>query len=127
MAGRCISGSFFDNVRAWWAMRHLPHVLLLRYEDLVTQPHQELRRIARHLGLPEMGAEEEAAVVRDTRIEQMRKNPSVTRNNESTKFNFIQRGKVGAWREVFTAEQSARMDAEIQKHFGKEGPFFVFG
>lgn len=39
-----------DN-QAWWEFRALPHVMMVRYEDLVKQPESEIRKICDHLNL----------------------------------------------------------------------------
>ena len=44
-------GSFFDNVKSWWDLRHSPNVLLLHYDQLSKDLESELPRIATFLGI----------------------------------------------------------------------------
>ena len=43
---------FWENVRSWWAIRHLPNVLLLHFADLKRDMPGEIRRIADFLDIP---------------------------------------------------------------------------
>ncbi|PYV70837.1 MAG: hypothetical protein DMG97_18175 [Acidobacteria bacterium] len=44
-------GSWYDNVASWLAMRHNRKFLLLRYEDLLQDTEQELRKVATFLNI----------------------------------------------------------------------------
>jgi aryl sulfotransferase len=44
--------SFWENVRSWWAIRHLPNVLLVHFSNLKRQMPEEIRRIAAFLEIP---------------------------------------------------------------------------
>jgi aryl sulfotransferase len=41
--------SFWESVRSWWSVRHLPNVLLVHFADLKADLPGEMRRIARFL------------------------------------------------------------------------------
>jgi aryl sulfotransferase len=45
------SANLWDNVRSWWAIRDLPNLLLLHFEDLKADMPREIRRIADFLGV----------------------------------------------------------------------------
>src|SRR3546814_8448767 len=42
---------FWENVRSWWAIRHLPNVLLLHFADLKKDMPGEMRRVAAFLDI----------------------------------------------------------------------------
>jgi aryl sulfotransferase len=44
--------SFWENVRSWWAIRDLPNLLMLHFEDLKQDMPGEIRRIANFLDIP---------------------------------------------------------------------------
>jgi aryl sulfotransferase len=44
--------SFWENVRSWWAIRDLPNLLLLHFEDLKVDMEGEIRNIANFLEIP---------------------------------------------------------------------------
>jgi aryl sulfotransferase len=39
-------GSFFENVKSWWALRHLPNVLLVHYNNIKEDLAGEIKKIA---------------------------------------------------------------------------------
>ncbi|MDJ0655237.1 MAG: sulfotransferase domain-containing protein [Xanthomonadales bacterium] len=43
---------FWENVRSWWAIRDLPNVMLLHFNDLKADMPGEIRRIAGFLEIP---------------------------------------------------------------------------
>jgi len=49
--------SFWENLRTWWAIRHLPNVMLLHYNDLKRDLPGQIRRIASFL---DIGIDEDA-------------------------------------------------------------------
>ncbi len=44
--------SLWENVRSWWAIRHLPNILMALYDVLRKQMPEQMRRIAGFLGIP---------------------------------------------------------------------------
>ena len=44
--------SFWENVRSWWAIRQLPNVLMLHFQDLKQDLPGEIRRMAKFLDVP---------------------------------------------------------------------------
>jgi len=44
--------SLWENVRSWWAIRHLPNLLLVHFANLKADPEAEIRRIAEFLEVP---------------------------------------------------------------------------
>jgi aryl sulfotransferase len=43
---------FWENVRSWWEVRHLPNVLLVHFANLKADMAAEIRRIAAFLEIP---------------------------------------------------------------------------
>src|SRR5262249_9175181 len=43
--------SFWDNVRSWWAIRDLPNLKLVHFNDLKADPEKEIRAIANFLDI----------------------------------------------------------------------------
>jgi aryl sulfotransferase len=41
--------SFWENIRTWWEIRHLPNVLLLHFSELKADMPGQIRRIAEFL------------------------------------------------------------------------------
>ena len=43
---------FWDNVRTWWEIRHLPNVMFLHFNDLKKDMPAQMRKIAKFLEIP---------------------------------------------------------------------------
>jgi aryl sulfotransferase len=41
----------WENIRSWWAIRHLPNILLVHFDMLKQAPEKEIRRIAQFLDI----------------------------------------------------------------------------
>lgn len=44
--------SHLHHAQTWWEYRHLPNILLVHYADLLADPEGQVRRIAKHVGIP---------------------------------------------------------------------------
>jgi hypothetical protein len=117
-----------------WA-RELPRLdrlLIVRYEDMRADPAKELGRIAEFMGTP--GTDEQIAeAVRFASFENMRKLEEkstfwlaggrlVARDKGNVDSFKTRRGKVGGWRDYFSAEEAAeiarRVDRRLLPGFG---------
>ena len=128
---RCVD---FLNV---WARENerVPDLLVVRYEDLRSQPVENLSRIVDFVGLEATPAVIEQAV-EESSVEKMRKleasntsmlaggrlKPGDRGNADSYK---VRRAKVGGYRDYFSDDEVARIDAYIEEHllpdFGYSG------
>ena len=108
-------GEYFDHVAGWWEAReaHADHILYVKYEDMIKDPRAALLQVASFLGkeLSESLIEE---ILEKTSFKSMKDNPSVNKDKERHMLNdvvpFMRKGKVGDWKNFFTAEQTAEMD-----------------
>ena len=111
-----------------WAreMQHLPELLVIRYEDLRARPEQTFNQILAFIGTPGTEAEireavEFASFENMQRLEQRgafwlsgdRMLPRDRGNPQSFK---VRRGKVGGYRDDFSAAQIAEIEARIRDH-----------
>ncbi|XP_064625738.1 sulfotransferase 1C2-like [Lineus longissimus] len=109
-------GNMFDHFLGWWRHRDLPNVLILKYEDLVRHPEEEIRKIA---GFCKKELDDAAIerIVQATSFDVMKANPKT--NNADTPFidesisPFIRKGHIGDWKNYFTAEQNEQIDSMI--------------
>jgi len=105
-------GTWEGHVRSWVDQRQIP-VLLLRFEDLLTQPNTAFARLARFLALP---AEEGllAQAVANTRFEKLR-----AKEEEEAGFcerpqgcaRFFRSGRSGEGQEQLSGDQLAELRA----------------
>jgi hypothetical protein len=110
-----------------WA-RELPRLhrlLIVRYEDMRADPAGELRRIAEFAGTPATDGEIEEAV-RFASFENMRAleqrrtfwlaGGRMTARDQSNPASFkTRRGKVGGWRDYFSADEADEIEAIVAR------------
>ena len=116
--------SFWENVRSWWAIRDLPNMYLLHFNDLKADLPGEIRRLAAFLGAPL----DEAAlpgIVEHCSIEWMRNHGGQTVPMGGAIFDggaerFLHKGTNGRWRDTLTAEDIARYEAASLRELGPD-------
>jgi aryl sulfotransferase len=115
---------FWENIRSWWEIRHLPNVMLLHFADLKRDMPGEIRRIADFLGI----AHDEPTMRRieaHCRFDYMKANAersaplggSVWEGGAAT---FIHKGTNGRWRDELTAEDCRRYEAMALEQLGPD-------
>uniref|UniRef100_A0A0E0LH57 Sulfotransferase n=1 Tax=Oryza punctata TaxID=4537 RepID=A0A0E0LH57_ORYPU len=127
--GRCLSSPIWDHILGYWnASKTSPEtVLFLRYEELLHDPTDSVRTLARFVGQPFSLEEEEAGVVIDIvklcSFEKM-KNLDVNKaaglspvlqQNAFTNESFFRRGGTGDWANHMTPEMAGRLDTIIEE------------
>lgn len=122
-------GTWGENVASWYYTRgKTKDFLLLRYEDMMTDPVRELARTATFLGLDSDPARIEQAVRRSSadRMREMEKRESkdwVATKNHRQDIPFVRVAKSGGWKEKLPAECVAQIEAawgEIMVALGYE-------
>lgn len=101
-------GTWSSHVASWLNGSGM-RVHLLRYEDMLSEPQARLADVAGFLGLP---TDALTRAVEATRFDVLRAREDETGFNERppTAARFFRQGRAGAWREVLTAEQCARIE-----------------
>ncbi len=109
-------GTWSGHVSSWMEQRELP-ILVLRYEDLKTDPQAGLRAAAGLLGIA-ANEEQIQAAVKATEFEVLRAQEAAAgfreRRPESTA-PFFRRGVSGDWRGSLSPSQQERIAADHQK------------
>jgi aryl sulfotransferase len=115
---------FWENLRSWWAVRHLPNVLTLHFEDLKRDMPGEIRRIARFLEIP-IDEATWPAILEHCSFAYMKANAtkSVPLGGafwEGGAQTFVHKGVNGRWRDTLTAEDIANYEAKALAELGPE-------
>ncbi len=114
--------SLWENVRSWWAIRDLPNLHLVHFNDLKADLPGEIRRLAGFLGV----ALDEAvlpAILDHCSIEWMRAHGEQTVPLGGAIFDggaerFLHKGTNGRWRDTLTPSDVARYEAAALRELG---------
>ena len=116
--------SFWENLRSWWAIRNLPNVHMVHFENLRSDMPGEIRKIAAFLDIP-VDETNWDAILTHCSFAYMKANaaPSVPLGGafwEGGADTFIHKGTNGRWRDTLTATDSAAYEARAIKELGPE-------
>jgi aryl sulfotransferase len=116
--------SLWDNVRTWWEIRNLPNVLFVHFGNLKADMPGEIRRIAEFLEIPIDEAKWEEILLHCS-FDYMKANAakSVPLGGafwEGGAETFIHKGVNGRWRDVLSAEDSAKYEQRATAELGEE-------
>ena len=114
----------WENVRSWWAIRHLPNVLLLHFADLKADMEGGMREIAAFLDIPIDEANWSRMVAHCT-FDYMKANAAKSAPLggafwEGGAQTFIHQGTNGRWREVLSADEIAAYEARASAELGED-------
>ena len=112
-------GDYFDHVLSWWAHKDDDNVLILKYEDMKKDLPSAVAIIANFIG-QDISKELVEETAHRTTFENMKEDNSANhewmkklrRPNEA---DFMRKGVIGDWKNYFTPEQIARLDAVYEK------------
>lgn len=109
--------STLHHLRTWWAWRHLPNLLFVHFNDLLTDLPGEIARVARFLGIA-ISVERCAQIAELVTFSAMKRDaeliiPGFTfRGGPRT---FIHKGTNGRWRDVLTAGDLQLYDEAVAR------------
>jgi aryl sulfotransferase len=115
---------FWENIATWWAVRHLPNVLLLHFNALKADLGGEMRRVAAFLGV----AVDEArwpSLIEHCSFDYMKRHADTVAPLGGAIFEgggaaFINKGVNGRWRDVLSAEESAAYERMAVEKLGPD-------
>lgn len=116
--------SFSENIRSWWAIRHLPNVKLVHFADLKADPAGQIRAIADFLEI-EVEESRWPAILEHCSFDYMKRNAekAVPLGGvlwEGGAKTFINKGTNGRWKDVLTAEDNRRYEAAMRERLGED-------
>lgn len=115
---------FWDNIRTWWAIRHLPNVMLIHFAALKADMPGEIRRIAAFLGIPIDEAQWDA-ILRHCSFDYMKKHATKSVPLGGAFWDggaqvFVHKGQNGRWHDTLTAEDVERYEQVARIELGPE-------
>ena len=114
--------SFWETIRSWWEIRHLPNVLLLHYTELKAHMPGEIRRIADFLSI-KIDESRWPAILEHCSFDYMKQHAELSAPLggavwEGGAATFINKGTNGRWRDVLTAEESRKYEDLALRELG---------
>ena len=114
-------GNYFDHVLSWWVHRNDENVLFLKYEDMKRDLPGNVAKVASFIGV-DLSSDLVSKIADMTTFEKMKKDDSANFVWDKTFVEdgnpmWLRKGTVGDWKNFFTAEQSAEIDALCAKEF----------
>lgn len=122
---------FWDNVRSWWAIRSLPNLLMLHFNELKADLPGQIRRIASFIDA-EINESNFDAIVEHCSFDYMKANAtkSVPLGGafwDGGAQTFIHKGLNGRWRDVLSADEQAEYEAIARRELGDECAAWIAG
>lgn len=114
---------FWENIKSWWEVRHLPNVMLLHFAKLKEDLPGEIRRIAAYLEIP-IDESKWALILEHCSFEFMKRHAarSVPLHGafwDGGSRTFFHRGRNGRWRDVLTREESEKYERLAREKLGE--------
>ncbi|MGQ0503181.1 MAG: sulfotransferase domain-containing protein [Panacagrimonas sp.] len=115
---------FWDNVRSWWAIRHLPNVMFVHFSALKRDMPGQMRRIAAFLGAPVKESQWDA-MLEQCSFDWMKRNATKSVPLGGAFWDagaevFINKGVNGRWKDTLSADEVAQYEARAVKELGPD-------
>ncbi len=114
--------SFWENVASWWAIRHLPNVHFVHFDNLKRNMPNEIRRIAAFLDIP-VDENRWPAILEHCSFDYMKMHADKSAPLggalwEGGASTFINKGTNGRWRDMLSADECARYENLAREKLG---------
>jgi aryl sulfotransferase len=118
---------FWSNLRhtqSWWEWRHLPNIVFVHFNDLLSNLSREVSSIVRRLGL-DVDSERWRAVVDAVTFDNMKKDAAILLPNADAMLRggattFFHKGTNGRWRDVLNADDLALYERAAARELSDE-------
>jgi len=140
MAGEAYLLPFFPHVIEAWNLRHHPNMLFLFFEDMKRDLRGSIQQVADFLGKT-LTEEQLSGLETNLHFSNMKNNPWVNKSmayayspltaeqlaakTAASPAQFMRKGETGDWKNHFSTETSAKMDAWIERELADTDLKFV--
>jgi len=106
------------HTKTYWDYKHLPNIFFVHYNNLLTNPHNEIRRIADYIDIEPTDAQIDN-IVALTSFQNMKENSDQI-VGESSDFKggsktFINKGTNGRWKDVLSEDELKLYDETVKR------------
>jgi len=113
---------FWENVRAWWAVRDLPNVMMLHYQNLKNGMEGEMRKVGEFLEC-ELDEDKWEEMVLHCTFDYMKHNAKESAPLQGSLWaggakTFVNKGTNDRWRDTLTAEDVDMYEARALEELG---------
>nr|CAB3454873.1 unnamed protein product [Digitaria exilis] len=132
--GMSASGPIWDHVLGYWnASKESPgRVLFLRYEEILRDPVENVKKLARFVGQQFSPAEEQAGVIKDIvglcsfdKLKGLEVNKHAGSHYFFPNSSYFRRGEAGDWANHMTLEMARRLDVIMEAKLQGSGLSFA--
>ncbi len=117
----CIMGGYFEMLKSGWTRRDNPNLLFLWYEGMKEDQFGAIQKIASHIGV-DLPLEDVEKIDSFVKFENYKKKSTMNKPNvwwNQGKGEFVRKGQVGDWVNLFTPELTAEYDAWIREELAR--------
>lgn len=113
---------FWENIRSWWAIRNLPNVKVIHFNDMKKDLAESIQQIANFLEI-KLDAPTFSKVLEHCTFDYMKAHAELSAPLGGAMWNggaktFINKGTNGRWREILTPAEVAAYEARAIKELG---------
>ncbi|XP_014647190.1 PREDICTED: sulfotransferase 1C4 [Ceratotherium simum simum] len=126
LAGKVAWGSWYDHVKGWWRKKDSHPILYLFYEEMITDPKREIRKVMEFLG-KDLTEEVLDKIVYNTSFDVMKNNPMTNYTNVRMNHNispFMRKGVIGDWKNQFSETQNKQFNEDYEKNMADTSLLF---
>ncbi|KAL0891072.1 hypothetical protein Bca101_015055 [Brassica carinata] len=129
-SGVALFGPFWDHILSYWkaSVENPKHVLFMKYDEMKTDPHGQLKKLAEFLGCPFSEEEEKNGCVDEIlemcslpKLRSLDVNMTGESVNGIDNKNHFRKGIVGDWKNYLTPEMGNKMDMIMEEKLKDSG------
>ena len=115
---------FWENIRSWWAVRDLPNVMMLHFQNLKNDMQGEMRKVGAFLECEVDESKWEEMVLHCT-FDYMKENAPESAPLQGSLWaggakTFVNKGTNGRWLDTLTAEDIVMYEARADDELGAD-------